>query len=266
MHIIFADGIGSAKPGYTDSESIIMRIVERLVELNPSWTYTRVIWPASMATVGGKYSWKDASAIGFDHLTKVVADKLLDNPDEMFILLGYSGGNKVIHDWLNSPFNSLMLEKIAAVGLMSDPWRPENRKQAELPHTYGWGICGQDLGPIPDRTFWTTVPGDVISDASHDAILRTAADASDAMPGGFLADLIGHLEDGNLQLAWQIGVFRDNPLKWILNLLPRMDRARIDIEGYFGGKHTTDYTTPYAGGRSLAHRLADSISYHVNRP
>lgn len=259
MHIIFADGIGSAK--VTDSLSIVFKIVERLVELNPSWTYTRVNWPASMAMVGGNHSWRDSSQIGQAHVRNIMHDYL----GEQFILLGYSGGNRVIHEWLNDPFNSIHLDKIAAVGLMSDPWRPESRKQYELPHTYGWGICGQDKGPIPDRTFWTTVPGDVISDAGYDSILRTPADASDVMPGQFLGDLYGHLKSGNLQLAWQIGVFQNNPLEWVLNLWPRLNRARIDVEGYFGGKHTSDYINPYAGGRSLAHRLADSISHHVRQ-
>lgn len=258
MHIIFADGIGSAN--VSDSESIILKIVERLVELNPSWTYSRVIWPASMATVGGSHSWVDASKIGVDHVEALIQDR----PDERFVLLGYSGGNRVIHEWLDRAYN-FKLDRIAAVGLMSDPWRPEGRKQYELPYTYGWGICGQNLGPIPDRTFWTTVPGDVISDAGYDSILRTPADASDVMPGQFLSDLAGHLKSGNLQLAWQIGVFQKHPLKWVMNLWPRLDRARIDIEGYFGGRHTSDYINPYAGGRSLAHRLADSISHHVKQ-
>lgn len=253
MLVIYADGIGSNQPGTTLDQSFLYDVVERLVMLDPSFTPERVMWPASMAMVGGTYSWTESSAMGITDI-----DRILDSiPGEEFILLGYSGGCRVVHEWLEQ--NVHLHTLVAAVGLMSDPFRPRDRKQAELPATVGWGICGERLGPIPSRTFWTTAPADVISDAREDALLRTAADASDVMPGQFVADLASHLRDGDLQLAWQLKAFKQNPLKWLLNLGPRLDQARIDIEGYLGGNHTTAYTAPYAGGGSLAHRLADSV-------
>lgn len=259
MHIIYADGIGSSVVGFTDGQSILYKVVERLIELNPTIKHTRVQWPASMAMVGGNKSWAESSRIGVADVTSIVND----NPEEKFILLGYSGGNRVIHEWLEQ--NPNKLNKIAAVGLMSDPYRPRDKKQSELSDTSGWGICGEKLGPIPDRTFWTVAQADVISDALADSILRTPADASSVMPGQFLGELRNHMKTGDLQLAWQIGVFKQNPLGWVANLGIRLYQARIDIKGYLGGLHTTAYTIPYAGGPSLAARLANSIDRYVKK-
>lgn len=258
MHILYADGIGSASVGPNDGRSILRQVVDRLIVLNPSYKPTRVEWPASMATVGGRHSWKDSSRIGVGSINRHLAN----NPGKKIILLGYSGGCRVIHEWLDQ--NPNQLYRIAAVGLMSDPYRPKDRKQAELPETVGWGIMGQDPGPIPARTFWTTAPADVISDALSDALLRTPADASGVMPGQFLGELQRSLKAGDLQLAWQLGVFKTNPLRWIMTLGHRLDQARVDIQGYLTGNHTTAYTVHYAGGSSLAHRLANSINWHIN--
>ncbi|UVK63995.1 lysin B [Gordonia phage Vardy] len=259
MHIIYADGIGSSAPGVVNEDSVLYDVIERLVVLNREYKPDRVIWPASMAMVGGNKSWDESTRLGVENI-----DYIVDGLNgETFILLGYSGGCRVIREWLMK--NEHRLTQVVAVGMLSDPFRPKGRKQAELPDTIGWGICGQELGPIPDRTYWTTVPGDVISDAREDSLLRTAADASNVMPGQFVADLAKHLTDGDLQLAYQLKVFRQNPVKWLFNLGPRLHQARIDIEGYLGGQHTTAYQKPYAGGGSLAHRLADSINWKATR-
>ncbi|QAU06264.1 lysin B [Gordonia phage Rickmore] len=257
MYIIYADGIGSNAPGVIHEDSVLYDVVERLVLLNPEYKVERVVWPASMATVGGNKSWDESTRLGVQDI-----DRIVDQLDgELVILLGYSGGCRVIREWLMK--NEHRLAQVAAVGMLSDPFRPKGRKQAELPDTQGWGICGQDLGPIPDRTYWTTVPGDVISDAREDSLLRTLADASNVMPGQFIGDLAEHLNDGDLQLAYQLKVFWQNPINWLFSLGPRLHQARIDIEGYLGGQHTTAYQKAYAGGGSLAERLADSISWKV---
>lgn len=258
MHIIYADGIGSGVEGFQDGLSILRRVVDRLLFHNPQFKATRLKWPASMATVGGNLSWSESARIGVEGI-----DKIIDaEPEREYILLGYSGGCKVVHDWLDQ--NPLRRDKVSAVGLMSDPFRPKSRQQPGLPPTTGWGICGQRLGPIPDRTYWVSYPGDAIPDALPDSILRTPADVSDVMPGQFLGDLRHHVGKGDLQLAWQIGVFRKNPLGWLLGLGPRLHQARVDIEGYLrGGKHTTAYVTPYNNGLSPAERLADTINWKI---
>lgn len=260
MHIIYADGIGSNAPGVTDGQSILHKVVERLMEHNPVRSEFRVNWPASMASVGGPMSWTESSKIGVRDINRIMDE----NPDKKCILLAYSGGNRPVHEWLEQ--NPDKLKRIAAVGFMSDPWRPRTRQQYGLPATRGWGICGEKLGPIPTHSFWTSAPGDAISDALPDAIIRTAADVSDVMPGQFLMDLNQHVKKGDLQLAWKIGEFRKNPLGWFMGLGPRIDQARIDIEGYLGGNHTTAYVASHGGGLSLAHRLADTIDWHIKNP
>ena len=49
-----------------------------------------------MAGIGGPLSWVEASRRGVLELDRVVAE----NPGEDLILLGYSGGNRVVHEWL----------------------------------------------------------------------------------------------------------------------------------------------------------------------
>lgn len=258
MHIIYADGIGSNADGFTDGQSILYKVVERLLMHKPRFTATRLKWPASMVTIGGRYSWTDATNIGVDGINEIIDRE----PERTFILLGYSGGCRVVHEWLDR--NPNRLYKIAAVGFMSDPFRPKDMQQYGMSETEGWGICGQNKGPIPQHTFWVSAPGDAITDALPDAILRTPADASDVMPGQFLWDLRKHLQKNDLQLAWQIGVFKRNPIQWFMGLGPRLHQARLDIRGYLGGRHTKAYVDPYDGGPSPAERLADSINWHLD--
>lgn len=258
MHIIYVDGIGSNQAGVKPEDSVLYDVVERLAVLNKEYKPDRLLWPASMATVGGNKSWNESTNIAKNNINKAVSQ----TNGQTFILLGYSGGCRPVREWLeDNADDKQLLDRVVAVGQLSDPFRPRDRHQVELPPTEGWGICGERYGPIPDRTYWTTNPGDMISDASPDSLLRTPADASDVMPGQFVGDLYCHLSKGDLQLANQLKVFRTNPMKWLFNLGPRLDRARVDIEGYLGGQHTTAYQKPYAGGGSLAHRLANTINW-----
>lgn len=259
MNIIYVDGIGSNSPGVVQEDSVLFDVIDRLELLNKEYKAARVVWPASMAMVGGTKPWNESTEIAIQEIDNVIS-KI---GEQTFILLGYSGGCRPVREWLER--NPHLLHRVVAVGMLSDPFRPKDRRQEELPPTAGWGICGQAYGPIPDRTFWTTVPGDVISDALPDALLRTVADASDVMPGQFVNELYRHLDAGDLQMAYQLNVFKQNPLKWLFNLGPRLHQARIDIEGYLGGQHTTAYQKPYAGGGSLAQRLADSINRKATR-
>jgi hypothetical protein len=262
--IIWADGIGTADLDADDGRSIMRKLVDKLVAslrhhgLNV--TPIRVTWSASMAGVGGTKSWDEAAAEGVRDLDWLVES----HPGEPLILLGYSGGCKVIHDWLDRHAGTSLLDRVLAVGLMSDPYRPRDRQQDKWP-TRGWGIAGERVGPLGDRTFWTTMPGDVISDALPDAILRTGADASRAMPGGFVRSLVRHVNAGSLQLAWQIGVFQRSPLAWFAALGPRLAQARDDIHGYMTGRHTTAYTDPFGDGPSLIDRLAATVSWAARK-
>lgn len=260
MLIAHCDGIGTARLTDDDGRSILQHVVKPLAAKTGARP-VRVKWPASLATVGGPMSWTVAAHHGVLELDKIAADY----PDERIILVAYSGGCRVVHDWLDTRPHEH--DRVAAVGFMSDPFRPYGRQQHGTPHVGGWGVCGQRTGPLPDRSLWTTHPDDVISNARPDALLRTFADLSDKIPGGLLADLAGHHHRGDWQLLWQLGVLRTNPLAWFGTLGPRLDQARRDIEGYLGGKHTRGYTEPFAtpdgSTHPLAYRLAASLAWLV---
>lgn len=266
MLIVHADGIGTARLDDDDGRSILNHVVWRLAAKTGAHP-VRIDWPASMATIGGNMSWTNAAHHGILDLDRIVHE----NPGKRLILLGYSGGNRVIHDWLD--YRPEQRHRVVAVGLMSDPYRPYGRQQHDTPPVGGWGICGQRLGPVSSRTFWTTHPDDVISNARPDALLRTFADLSDKIPGGLVDDLRGHHQRGDWQLLWQLGVFRTNPLAWFGTLGHRLDQARRDIEGYaVKGSHTRGYVDPFVtidpntkveDRRSLVHRLADSIAWSL---
>lgn len=268
MLIVYADGIGTARLAPDDGRSILMSVVRRLVtrlrEQGKEVTPVRVEWPASMAGIGGNLPWDKAAAVGVADLNRIVRA----HPGEQVILLGYSGGCKVIHDWLDSR----PLENVAAVGLLSDPFRPADAWQSGTLNPHGSGICGGQQGPIPDRTYWTSYWEDVISSCPDDSPLRTFADLSDQIPGGFLDDFGGHLRLSNWQLANYIKLWKRDPLGYLFGLGRRMDLARRGVEGYLTGAHTTAYTREFVtevngvtDKRPLTHRLADTISYRVRK-
>lgn len=257
MRIYCLDGIGT--DGRSDG-SILAPCADRLaakIEVEPEW----VPWHAAMLGVGGSGSWDDNARAGVDLLHRRITSH-----GERVILLAYSGGNKVVHDWLDQ--HPEFHHRVAAVGLMSDPWRPADRGQygTHLPLPR-YGVMGEDHGPIPSRTFWTTAQEDVISAAWPDALLRYVADVSEGSMDGIIERAI-HLGGlGRLQLAWQAGIIQREPLTWFLGLGGRIGQLAADVRGYLSGAHTTAYTKPYVteGGddRSLAVRLADSISWAI---
>ena len=125
MLIIVCDGIGTARLADDDERSILGGVARRLVESlrHHGWQadHVRAEWPASMAGVGGPMSWANAAHLGVisvDHLLRI-------NPGRQAVLLGYSGGCRVVHDWVDTRHHDR--HRIAAVGLLSDPYRPASR-------------------------------------------------------------------------------------------------------------------------------------------
>lgn len=269
MLIAFADGIGSARLADDDDEHLILRkVADRLANSLRHHGYVvdiaRVEWPASMAGVGGPLSWTVAAhhgVLAIDHLARVY-------PDRRLILLGYSGGCRVVHDWVDTRAHDR--PRVIAAGLLSDPFRPASRWQHGAPDPGGWGICGQRVGHLPDATLWSSHPDDVISSCPPDSPLRTLADLSDRIPGGFADDFANHMRYGNWQLATYIGTWRKDPLGYLNNLVPRMRAARRGIEAYLTGSHTTAYVRQFDSHdgdyRPLIDRLADSLSWKVRNP
>lgn len=257
MLIVYADGIGTSKLLPGADGSILFHTVGRLADLQGAGV-AQVKWPASIAPIGGNQSWNDAAKIGVIDIDRI----LRENPVEPVVLLGYSGGCKVVHDWLDT--RPQQLRRIAAVGLMSDPFRPFGKHQHGTPMPPGYGICGARPGPIPGRTFWSAWMGDVVTDCPANSPLRTPADLSKNTPGGVLDDLGDHLHLGKWQLATYMKVWRRDPLGYLFGLGERIRVAREGIDGYLSGQHTTAYIRewgPNRDRRSYAHRLADTINY-----
>lgn len=259
MLVLYADGIGSAALP-DDSDESILGVAARDVAARVGGEAVRIPWPASMAGVGGPLSWERAAEIGVAALDEFVDAR----PGVPVVLLGYSGGCRVIHDWLDGATHAH--GRVKAVGLLSDPFRPAARWQHGTGDPGGSGICGERLGPLPDRTFWSSAPGDAISSCVPDSPLRTLADLSDKVPGSLLRDLRGHLGRGDWQLANYMKLWRRDPLGYLLGLGPRMVRARADVRGYLTGAHTTAYVVPFDGGPSLRDRLAATVAWKASRP
>lgn len=268
FHIIWADGIGTRKLDPRDEASILLDVTLELIANLSEHGHTvsdhKVNWKASMAMVGGNTSWHNAAHGGVLDIDEAIRHL---GPEDRVILLGYSGGCKVIHDWLDARPQHLW--RVAAVGLLSDPFRPATRYQSGTPDPLGSGICGGDYGPIPDRTYWTSFPADVISSCPPDSPLRTLADVSDKIPGSFLEDVGEHLHLGNFQLANYIKLWKRDPLAYLAGLPARMHTARQGILGYLGNAHTLAYTRDFTSHldpndhRPLTVRLAATISYKV---
>lgn len=255
MRILVLDGIGS----YNRTSGIIDVTAHRLgnaLGVKPEW----INWRAAMAGVGGSGSWEQNSedAVEIMHQKFDSAD-----PDEKFILLAYSGGNYPTHKFLDR--YSEHHNQIAAVGFMSDPWRPRDRWQHGLGNPFGYGVCGENYTPIRDRAYWTAVPGDIITSVPADSLARYFADACYGDPDKLIADFISVAAKGRFQIAQFCGL---PPHQWFFGLGPRIDAAIRAVNGYLHeGKHTTHYVGPVHTGpddsRSLAERLADTIEWKV---
>lgn len=259
MIVYVMDGAGTA--GRTSNvidhtaDAVVKNLSRVGVEIRAEW----VEYPASIAPVGGKFSWAQSAQIAKQNLL----DKVKAH-DEDIILLAYSAGNLPAHEFLRECEPSV-INRVKAVGLMSDPWRPRGTGQAGTPTPSGYGVMGEDRGPIPGRTFWTSVEGDAISGAKHDALIRYVGDLAINTPDGIIEDAIKKWSDNSFQLAWQLGIVQRNPFGWFIGMGARMAQLRVDVERYLGGWHTTHYTRPFAGGDSLAVRMGNSIAYKVKK-
>lgn len=271
--IVWADGIGTAKLDPRDADSVLLDVVLELItslgEHGVQATDQKVPWKASMARIGGNTSWHNAA-----HEGVIMIDDILNRQTDIntkVILLGYSGGCKVIHDWLASRQDQHY--RVAAVGYLSDPFRPADAWQAGTPDPGGRGIAGDHSNPLWDRTFWTSFYKDVISSCPDNSPLRTLADLSDKIPGSFVEDFGEHQHLGNWQLATYIGMWRKDPLGYLRDLPGRMRQARIGVQGYLlEGTHTKAYTNEYVtysngvrDPRPLTVRIAHTISYKVRK-
>ena len=116
MLIVYADGIGTAKIPPEDERSILLTVAKACAEsLRGKGHHVGVLkaeWPASMATVGGPLSWVNAAYRGVLAVDNILAD----HPGEKIILLGYSGGCRVVHDWLDTRHAAALCDALKAGG------------------------------------------------------------------------------------------------------------------------------------------------------
>lgn len=253
MRTYVLDGIGSSQGR---NSAVVTTIAGRLEER--AGTTTRFIdWPAAMMSVGGSGSWKDNS----NAAVQMIRDDLAQH-DEQVILLAFSGGNLPVHDFLLR--HPELHHRVAACGMVADPWRPRDRWQHGVGNPGGWGVCGERYTPIPEKVLWTTVPGDGISNAEPDSLLRHFADLSYGSPDRIVHDAIEAFQKNRFQLAAFLGL----PLhEYVFGLGRRINEASAAVHRYLNGWHDAHYLGPIQTGptddRSLAIRLADSIAWAV---
>lgn len=256
MRIIIVDGIDTSQQRSGVAEQAADELSRRL---GPDTRCEWVDWPAAMIGVGGTGTWVDNAAAGLAELHRTVL-----RDDDRLVLIAYSGGNRVVHDYLSQ--HPEVHPRIAAVGLVSDPFRPRGRWLPGTPDPGGWGVCGQDYGPLPERTVWCAAEGDAVTCAAWDSLLRTGADLgatiSERRLAGALAAFREHLDAGSFQLH---GLVVRDPVAWTRELGRRVAEARVDIDRYFDGWHTEHYTDPYRGGPSLVQRMCAELAALVAR-
>ena len=259
IRVRVCDGIGTAgrTSGVIDPavERLLHGLAARDIEAEAQW----IDYSASMfRVVGGDKTWQESS-------DEAVAQLLADfrrHPEDKFVLMAYSGGNLPVHEFLDH--HPQFHDRIVSVGFMSDPWRPNNKWQHGTRNPGGFGICGQDAGPIWDRSFWTSAWGDPISGADWDSLLRHLADVSKGGPDQIIHDAIIAFQQGNLQLARFLGL----PIhQWFFGLGDRINRAGGEAYRYLTGFHTDHYVIPHMtspdDARSLSERFGDTLSFAV---
>lgn len=250
MKIYYFDGAWSQNKtsGMLERVTDAIRVKVPNVEVRNSNWAADVFWAAGTFT-----SWNKGSA---DAVAWLENDLKTHNDD--YIILAYSAGNKPAHEFLNK--NKDNLDRCKAVGFVSDPFRPRGRGQVGLPLPGGWGMSGEDQTPIPKHAFWAVNPRDAITNCRPDSIFRTFADLSDGDPTMVLDDAMKTLQQNRFQLGYQL---KEPPWNWFTSLGRRIDEARVDAEGYFGGEHTSAYVVPYRESDSLLVKLGNTISWHV---
>lgn len=255
--VICFDGVG------TDGRiagSVLAPTADRLATKLGANTHWIPWGQSTMLNMGGGGTWDHNSRQGVATLVQWMDT----HPNHHIALLSYSGGSKPAHNFLNQ--HPQFHHRILGAGFLSDPWRPHDRWQTGLPYPGGWGICGQNPTPIPDRAWWTTVPGDTIPNAQPDALLRYFADVSYGGPDQIITEAIRAFQQGRFQLAAHLNL----PLhQRIFGLGRRINDATTAVHQYLNGWHTTHYHGPVRtdGGdtRSLSDRLADSMAWGINR-
>ena len=259
LTVLVFDGAGTNGLPPEDPRSILTPVIERL-RWRTGCAVHRPPWAASLMGVGGNTPWPVAS-----HKAVIAAAEYMHATEGRFILLGFSAGCRPARELLEQ--HPELHDRIAACGLMGDPWQPAHRNQSGVPNPPGVGIMGGRDTALPKKTFYSAAPGDPICRSAWDSLLRWITPASDVLPGQFLIAFVDKARWGRLQLVPFLGL----PIhQWALGLGPRIRRSVEEARGYLtDGRHTRGYTEPFrtSDGRtdSLAHRLADTLAWKARQ-
>lgn len=252
MRILIADSDG----GYRQPSAILGRFTDDLAEWTGAREVVRVQWPAPGALGRRRsHTWESASAAGVADLNRLV--RL--HPSDPLVLIGVCCGTRVIHDWMDAHPEDL--DRVAAVGLVADPFRPRDRWLVGTPDPGGQGVAGLRRSPIPDRTHWVSVEGDPLSGVQPTSLLRGAVRGSDLTPAQVYDRLVDDLPDTRTRFAMRLHVAQ-NPALWSPHLLRKLDEATEVLLAYRDATYAERYE---AGGGTAAPltRLARVIADQV---
>lgn len=214
------------------------------------WRIVPVPWEAQYGPVGqagvAGSSFDRSLTLG-QHLLREMIDDAGPDP---IVIIGYSGG-AALAGHVADQLGPSQAEKVAAVGLLSDPFQP----RGVSPH--GFGIAGHRPVDWPVQrpgTVWSWSDADPICVTPELSPLRTIADQTAAMalgdPSAWGTDLINRLRRGRWQpsaIDWH------DPLGTLRRYGDAIDAAR---------RYLINHTADYPGTRTQ--ELADRIIWRVN--
>lgn len=286
--VLAMDGIGTAGTP-TKTSNILDPAVDTVMSGLDNATRELVLWPASYGPVGGGMSWSQSADIGVINAAGIISNY----PEHDIVIMAFSGGNLIAKRLLEKRPD--LHHRVVAMGRLSDPWRPASRWQNGTPDPGGFGVSGEELGPIANRTYWSSAPAvqqwinapakrngrtlprtvvaDPISSAHRNSLLRPFAHGTDYLGSdieAFFRDVRDFTNKSNTQILFEITMMRQNPFKWFTELGGRINISREEIFAYsMYGQHTTAYIEEFrtndGQSDSLSVRLGKTVLHKTNQ-
>lgn len=246
MRLFIADTDGEFRSFDDTIDERAHELTDRL-GLEPA---VRVQFPEPGDLPRNAHTWESSAAAGSADLSRLV--RL--HPSDPVMLIGISSGCRVIHDWLDS--NPDQLDRVVAVGMIADPYRPRDRWLPGQEDPGGQGVAGSRLGPIPDRTLWLSVPGDPVSGVEEDSLMRGVVRGSELAPVQVYDQLIEEMPESKVVFGTRLGLMARG--QWSPPLSRRVDEARELLRRH----RDVDYVSVYTesdGGPSPALQLITGL-------